>query len=109
MKIKSLFFILLASYLACILRFYLDNNFIISLLGSFFFGFVIAKRLNNEQNKILLSGFCACLTSFSGFIYVLYKFINQGFFIKAFLYTNTSILLNLISIYLGFLISRKII
>ena len=108
MNLKNFIYLLIASYSACLLRFYIDNNLIISFIGSFLFGCVIAKRLSNSVNRILLSGFCSCFTSFSGFIYVLYKLNYQGDFIKLFFYLNLTILLNLILMYFGFFISRKI-
>jgi len=79
-KIKSFSYIILACYIATFLRFFIDNNFIISILGSFFVGFIFSKRLSYSSEKILLSGFFSCFTSFSGFIYFLYKIFNQGEF-----------------------------
>jgi len=109
MNIKNFIFILFASFLATFLRFIIDNNFIVSIFGSFFFGFVIARRLSQSKNEILLSGFCSCFTSFSGFIYFLNKIIQQEEFFKIFLYLNIVLLVNLIMMFFGFMISRKII
>ncbi len=86
----------------------INNNFVVSIIGSFFFGFVIAKRLGYPIEKIMLSGFFACFTSFSGFIYFLYKIINQGDWIKLIIYFNFFIVVNIISMFSGFWISRKI-
>jgi len=74
-KIIYFIYILLAAYLATYLRLIINNNFIISLIGSFLVGFFISKRLNYSIEKILLSGFFSCFTSFSGFIYFLYKIL----------------------------------
>ena len=108
MKIKSLIYIVLACYIATFLRLYIDNNFLISTLGSFFVGFIISKRLSYSSEKILLSGFFSCFTSFSGFLYFLYKIINQGDWIKFIVFFNLIIILNLLTMYFGFWISRKI-
>ena len=108
MQTKSLIYILLACYLATFFRLCIDNNFIISILGSFFVGFIINKRLSYTSEKILLSGFFSCLTSFSGFIYYLYKIFNQGDWIKFIIYFNLIIIINLFSMYFGFWVSRKI-
>ena len=108
MKIKSFIYILFACYLGTFLRLFIDNNFIISLLGSFFVGFVINKRLSYSRQKILFSGFFSCFTSFSGFIYFLYKIFNQGDWIKFIVFLNLIIVVNVFSMYLGFWISRKI-
>ena len=108
MKIKSYIYILLACYAATFLRLFLNNNLIVSLIGSLLFGFVIAKRLNSFKEKVILSGFFSCFTSFSGFIYFLYKFLSQGDWIKFLIYLNSVILLNIFTMYFGFWISRKI-
>jgi len=107
LKLKSFIYILLACYLATFLRLFIDNNFIISILGSFFVGLLISKRLSYSREKILLSGFFSCFTSFSGFIYFLYKIFNQGDWIKFIIFFNLIIILNLFTMYLGFWISRK--
>ncbi len=108
MKIKSYIYILLACYLGTFLRLSIDNNFIISILGSFFVGFIITKRLSYSSEKILLSGFFSCFTSFSGFIYFLYKIFNQGDWIRFVIFLNLTIIVNLLTMYFGFWISRKI-
>ena len=68
---------------------------------------LIAKRLSKSKNEILLTGFCSCFTSFSGFIFLLYELINQGNFLKTFFYINIFVILNLIVMHCGFTISRK--
>ena len=108
MNQKSFPFIIVASIVATFLRFYINNNFLISILGSFLFGFVIARRLSQSKNEILLTGFCSSFTSFSGFIYVLYELINKENLLRTFLYLNIIIFSSLFTMYCGFFISRKI-
>jgi len=74
-KRNNYIYILLAAYLATFLRLTINNNFIISVIGSFLVGFFISKRLSYSIEKILFSGFFSCFTSFSGFIYFLYKIL----------------------------------
>jgi len=107
-KINNFIYILLAAYLATFLRLTINNNFIISILGSFFFGLIINKSLSYPTKNILLSGFFSCFTSFSGFIYFLYEILNQGDWIKFIIYFNLIIIVNLFTMLFGFWISRKI-
>ena len=109
MKIKNCIYILLACYTASFLRIFINNNFIVSIIGSFLFGFVMSKRLSYSKEKIILSGFFSCFTSFSGFIYSLYQIFNQDDFVRFIFWFNFIILLNLSIMYCGFWISRKII
>ena len=107
-KIRNFIYTLLACYAATFLRLFINNNLIISILGSFFVGFIIGKKLSHSSEKILLSGFFSCFTSFSGFIYFLYKILNQGDWIKFIIFFNLIIILNLFTMLFGFWISRKI-
>ena len=108
MKINNFIYILLAAYLATFLRLTINNNFFISIIGSFLVGFFISRRLSYSTEKILLTGFCSCFTSFSGFIYFLYKILNEGEWIKFIVFFNLIIILNLFTMVIGFWISRKI-
>ena len=108
MKINNFIYILLAAYLATFLRLTINNNFFISIIGSFLVGFFISRRLNDSTEKILMSGFFSCFTSFSGFIYFLYKILNQGEWIKFIIFFNLIIIVNLFTMLFGFWISRKI-
>ena len=108
MKIKSYIYIILASFTGAFLRLIINNNFIVSIIGSLFFGFVIAKRLSYSQEKIMLSGFFSCFTSFSGFIYFLQKILDQGDWIKFIIFINLILIINLFTMCFGFWISRKI-
>jgi len=107
-KINNFIYILLATYLATFLRLLVNNNFFISLIGSFLVGFFASTRLSYSTEKILFSGFFSCFTSFSGFIYFLHKILSQGDWIKFIIFLNSVILLNLFTMYFGFWISRKI-
>ena len=108
MKIRSFIFILLAAYLATFLRLSINNDFLTSIIGSFLVGFLISKKLNYSIEKILLSGFFSCFTSFSGFVYFLYQILNQGEWMKFIIFFNLIIILNLLTMFIGFWISRKI-
>ena len=107
MKIKNFIYVLLAAYLATFLRLTINNNFLISIIGSFLVGFFISRKLSYATEKILLSGFFSCFTSFSGFIFFLYTFLNQGNWIKFIILFNLIIIVNLFTMLCGYWISRK--
>ena len=108
MKIKIFIYILLAGYVGTLLRLFIGNTIIISILGSFLVGFIISKKLSYSSEKILLSGFFSCFTSFSGFIYFLYKIFNQGDWMKFLIFLNLIIILNIFAMCFGFWMSRKL-
>jgi len=106
-KIKNFIYIILAAYLATFLRITINNNFFISIIGSFLVGFIISRRLSHATEKILFSGFFSCFTSFSGFIFFLYTILNQGNWIKFIVLFNLIIIVNLLTMLCGYWISRK--
>ncbi|MBO6959822.1 MAG: CrcB family protein [Prochlorococcus marinus CUG1438] len=108
MQIKIFFYILISCYLATFFRLLINNNLIISIVGSFFVGFIFDKRLSSSSKKIIFSGFFSCFTSFSGFVYFVYKILNQGDWIKFLIFLNLIIIINIFTMYFGFWISRKI-
>ena len=108
MKINNFIYILLAAYFATFLRITINNNVFVSIIGSFVVGFFISRRLSDSTEKILLSGFFSCFTSFSGFIFFLYTFLNQGNWIKFIILFNLIIIVNLFTMLCGYWISRKI-
>jgi len=108
MKIKTFSYILLACYIATFLRLFINNHIIITIIGSLFLGFIIAKKLKYPIKKIILTGFLSCFTSFSGFLYFLYRLISEGDWIKFIIFCNLIIIINLLVMYFGFWISRKI-
>jgi len=101
-KIKNFIYVLLAAYLATFLRLTINNNLLISIIGSFLVGFFINRRLSYSTEKILLSGFFSCFTSFSGFIYFLYKILIQGDWIRFIIFFNLIIIVNLFTMFVGF-------
>ena len=105
---KHFLILLFVAYFGTFLRFYLNNNFIVSIIGSFLYGFVVPRKISKSKREILLSGFCSCFTSFSGFVHFLYQLIIQNYYLKVFFYLNVIVILNLIIMYIGFLLSRKI-
>ena len=107
MNKKFFVILILVAYFATFLRFFLNNNFFVSFIGSFLYGFVFSRTISKARKEILLGGFCSCFTSFSGFIYFLYQLILKGYYLKLFLYLNLIVILNLMIMYTGFLLSRK--
>jgi len=100
-NIKNFIYVLLAAYLATFLRLAINNNFFISIIGSFLVGFFVSKRLSYSTEKILLSGFFSCFTYFSGFIYFLYTILDQGDWIKFIIFFNLIIIINLFTMFFG--------
>ena len=78
MKIKNFIYVLLAAYLATFLRLTINNNFFISIIGSFLMGFFINKKFSYSIEKILFSGFLSCLHPLVDLFIFCIKFLIKG-------------------------------
>lgn len=77
-----------------------------NVLGCFMIGLILAlvvdKRLDQEMNVLLATGFCGGLTTFSTFILELYQGYTKGNSRMITIYGCVSLLVCMISIYLGY-------
>ena len=102
MKINNLIYILLAAYLATFLRLTINNNFFTSIIGSFLVGFLISKKLSYSVEKILLTGFLGCFSTFSSFIYQLFILFQKKKFTLLLLHYIEVVTISFLCFYLGY-------
>ena len=108
-KHNNFFIISLGAVPAAILRWQIDNIFIVNTIGCFLIGLINSLPLSRRYKLIFGFGFCGSLTTFSGLSFQLFKLINQGFYKLFFLYSIFIVLLGLLAICLGHWIAQKII
>ncbi len=99
MVLKDFVFILVGSTLGVFLRIFIKNNFkkklgfninyisIVNILAALFLGGFLALKLSNK-NLIMLFyiGFLGCFSTFSSFIYQLFRLIQRRDYIRFFLH-----------------------
>ena len=94
---------------AAILRWQIDQMFIVNIIGCFLLGFINSLAISKRYKLIFGFGFCGSLTTFSGWSFQLFKLINQGFY-KLFVLNSISIvMLGIFAVSLGHLLAKKII
>ena len=94
---------------AAIFRWQIDQIFIVNTIGCFLLGFINSLPVSRRYKLIFGFGFCGSLTTFSGWSFQLYKFINQGFYKLFFLNSILFVSLGLIAVFSGHCIAKKII
>ena len=94
---------------AAILRWQIDQIFIVNAIGCFLLGFINSLPVSRRYKLIFGFGFCGSLTTFSGLSFQLYKLINQGFYKLFFLNSILILTIGLLSVGLGHLLAKKII
>ena len=94
---------------AAILRWQIDQIFIVNIIGCFLLGFINSLAISKRYKLILGFGFCGSLTTFSGWSFQLFKLINQGFYQLFFLNSISIVMLGIFAVSLGHLLAKKII
>ena len=94
---------------AAILRWQIDQIFIVNAIGCFLLGFINSLPVSRRYKLMFGFGFCGSLTTFSGLSFQLYKLINQGFYKLFFLNSILILTIGLLSVGLGHLLAKKII
>ena len=107
--LKNNFFIIsIGAIPGAILRWQIDQVFIVNIIGCFILGFINSLNISRRYKLIFGFGFCGSLTTFSGWSLQLFKLINQGSYKLFFLNSILMVMLGLLAISLGNLFAKKI-
>ena len=105
---NTFFLISLGAILGALLRWQINEIFIVNLIGCFLLGFFNSLDILKKYKLILCVGLCGSMTTFSGWSSHLYKLVNQGLY-KLFLLNSISIaLMGVLAIGLGHIFARKL-
>ena len=94
---------------AAILRWQIDQIFIVNAIGCFLLGFINSLPVSRGYKLMFGFGFCGSLTTFSGWSFQLFKLINQGFYQLFFFKSISIVMLGIFAVSLGHLLAKKII
>ena len=75
-----------------LLRWQIDEIFLVNLLGCFLLGFLNSLSISRRYKLILGIGFCGSITTYSGWALHLHNLLSQGMY-KLFLFNSISIVL----------------
>tara|TARA_B100000579_G_C22152664_1_gene541560 strand:- start:169 stop:522 length:354 start_codon:yes stop_codon:yes gene_type:complete len=106
---SNLFIISLGAIPGTILRWQSQDFFIVNLIGCFILGLINSLPLLKKIKLLFGVGFCASLTTFSGWIFYLYQLINEGLYKMLFINIISIVFLGLFAVACGNLVGKKII
>ena len=107
-KNNSIFFISIGAVPAAILRWQIDEIFVVNIIGCFLLGFINALLISRKYKLIFGFGFCGSLTSFSGWSFRLFELISQGLYKLFFLDLMSIFLIGFFAVGFGHLLARKL-
>ncbi len=101
-------FIAIGALPGAIIRWQLENNLLVNLLGAGVLGFVVGCKFRGNLRLMLSVGFCGALTTFSGWMLDSAELFLNGFFIQAFGLIIYTFSFGLFAGAIGFLLGRQI-
>tara|TARA_B100000214_G_scaffold186378_1_gene134371 strand:- start:234 stop:572 length:339 start_codon:yes stop_codon:yes gene_type:complete len=107
-KKNTFFLISIGAIPGALVRWHVDEIFVVNLIGCFLLGFFQALNISKKYKLTLGVGLCGSMTSFSGWTSYLFKLLSQGLY-KLFLFH--SILIVLIGVFamgLGYILAKRI-
>ena len=105
---NSFFLISIGAVPAAILRWQIDQIFILNIIGCFLLGFINNFLISRKYQLIFAFGFCGSLTSFSRWSLNLYELISQGLYKLFVVYSILIVLIGCFAFGLGHLLAKKI-
>ena len=107
-KKDSFFLISIGAIPGALIRWQIDEIFLVNLIGCFFLGFFNSLAIAKKYKLTLGVGLCGSLTTFSGLSYKLHNLLSQGMH-KLFLFNSISIvLMGIVAICLGHFFAEKL-
>ena len=104
---KNIFLISIGSVPAAILRWQIDEIFIVNMFGCFLLGLINNLSIPRRYKLIFGFGFCGSLTTFSGWSFKLFELLNLGLYKLFFLNSVLIVLLGLLAVGLGHFVAKK--
>jgi len=107
-KKNTYFLISLGSVSGALLRWQIDEIFMVNIIGCFLLGFFNSLSIQKKYKLILVVGLCGSLTTFSGWSFYLFNLLTLRLY-KLFLVHSISIvLIGISAVGLGHIVAKKL-
>ena len=107
-KKNTFFLISIGAIPGALIRWQIDEIFIVNIIGCFLLGFFNSLAIPKKYKLTLGVGLCSSMTTFSGWSFHLHNLLNQGLY-RLFLFNSILIvLIGVLAIALGHMFSKKL-
>ena len=106
---NNFFLISIGAIPASLIRWQIDETFVVNIFGCFLLGFINALAISRRYKLIFGFAFCGSLTTFSGWSLHLFQLISQGLYKLFFFNYILSFLIGFLAVCLGNFLAKKII
>tara|TARA_B100001029_G_C14822975_1_gene318686 strand:+ start:41 stop:385 length:345 start_codon:yes stop_codon:yes gene_type:complete len=108
-KKNKFFLISIGAIPGALIRWQIDDIFIVNIIGCFLLGIINALPISRRYKLIFGFGFCGSLTTFSGWSLNLFQLISQGLYKLFFLNSFIIVLIGFFFVCLGDFFAKKVI
>ena len=107
---KNIFFLIsLGSILGALLRWQIDDIFLVNIIGCFLLGCFNALSIQKENKLILVVGLCGSMTTFSGWSFHLYNLLTLRLFGLFILHSISIVIIGIFAVGIGQVFAKKLI
>ena len=107
-KNNTFFLISIGAIPGALIRWQVDDIFLVNLIGCFLLGFFNSISISKRRKLIVCFGFCGSITTFSGWSAHLHNLLSQGLY-KLFLFNSISfVLIGVFVMSFGHILGKKI-
>ena len=107
-KKNTFFLISIGAIPGALLRWQIDEIFIVNLIGCFLLGFFNSLAISKRYRLTLGVGLCGSMTSFGGWSLHLYNLLSQGLYQLFFFNSISIVLMGVFAIALGQIFAKTI-
>ena len=104
---NNIIYISFGAILGAFIRWQIDQTFIVNIIGCFLIGFLNSLSISQRFKLFFAVGFCGSLTTFSGWIFDLFKLLENGFYVDFFSNIVLVFLTSFFSVFLGYFLGKK--
>ena len=107
-KKNTFFLISIGAIPGALVRWHVDEIFVVNLIGCFLLGFFNSLTISKRYKLTLGVGLCGSMTTFSGWSSYLFNLLSQGLY-KLFLFHSISIvLIGIFAMGLGHILAKRL-
>ncbi len=89
-----------------LLRWQINDDFIVNIFGTFVFGYLLGFQAKKYLQVMIGLGFCASLTTFSGWIAHILNLLLEGFFLNALKVVFFTLIFGILSFFVGLWVGK---
>ena len=107
-KENTFFLISLGSVSGALLRWQIDEIFMVNIIGCFLLGFLNSLSIQKKYKLALVIGLCGSITTFSGWTFHLFNLLTLKLYRLFLVHSISIVLIGISAVGLGHIVAKKL-